>query len=176
MDVTLSKIQQQAIAALRIVFGGIFLTAGIEKAFMASEPWTAAGFLKFATLGTPVLGKAADGVVYNPTHDFWVSLAGNATVMPFVNWLVVFGELAIGVALILGLATRFASVMGTVMMLFFLVAAWSFENGILNEHLAYAVVVAFLGIIGAGRFYGIDAILDRRPEVAKTPQLRYVLE
>ena len=46
--------------------------------------------------------------IVNPTHDFWVSLASNAAAVSTINVLVQFGELAIGVALVLGLATRFA--------------------------------------------------------------------
>ncbi|MGZ6258731.1 MAG: hypothetical protein ACXWQ6_09660 [Candidatus Limnocylindrales bacterium] len=45
------------------------------------------------------------------------------------------------------------------MMLLFFVAAWDFTNGIVNEHLTYAVVVFFLGYIGAGNYLGLDAWL-----------------
>ena len=45
------------------------------------------------------------------------------------------------------------SVMGTLMMLLFFVAAWDFEFGVVNQHLTYAVVTAFIGYIGAGHFY-----------------------
>jgi hypothetical protein len=46
--------------------------------------------------------------------------------------------------------------MGTLMMLFFFVAAWDFAFGIVNQHLTYAIVTAFIGLIGAGNYYGLD--------------------
>jgi len=175
MDALLTKGQQRGAAILRVAVGLIFLTAGIQKAFLGAEPFSAAGFLKFATGGTPFLGVPVEGVVYNPTQGFWVALAGNADLIGVINFLVVFGQIAIGTALILGLFTRFASLMGTLMMLFFFVAAWEFEHGIVNQHLTYALVTAFIGYIGAGRYYGLDAVLEKVKWVRATPQLRYVL-
>lgn len=175
MEGILSKGQQRAAAVLRVAVGSIFLAAGFQKAFLSEEPFSAAGFLKFGTAGTPILGAPAEGVIYNPTNGFWVGLAGNPDLMAIVNLLVVVGQLSIGVALILGLATRFASLMGTLMMLFFFVAAWEFEHGIVNQHLAYALVTAFFGYIGAGRYYGLDALVEKAQFVRQTPQLRYVL-
>ena len=175
MDGTFSKGRQRLAAILRIAVGSIFLTAGIQKAFLSEEPFSSVGFLKFGTAGTPILSAPVEGVVYNPTQGFWVALAGNADLMAIVNWMVVFGQIAIGLALILGLATRFASVMGTLMMLFFFFAAWEFEHGIVNQHLTYALVTGFIGYIGAGRFYGLDAIVEKLDWVRATPQLRYVL-
>lgn len=171
----LTKGQQRLVAVLRVAVGVIFLTAGVEKAFLAAEPWTAAGFLKFGTTGTPILGAAAEGVVYNPTHGLWVALAENAALMPIVNWLVVFGQIAIGVALILGVATRFAAAMGALMMLFFFVAAWEFTHGIVNQHLTYALVTGFVGYVAAGRYYGLDTLVEQFRVVRETPRLRYVL-
>ena len=108
-----------AIAGLRIVVGVIFLWAGLEK-LLAPEPFSAAGFLQFATGGS----------------------------------------LGIGISLILGLLTRFGAAMGTLMMLGFFVAAWEF--GIVNQHLTYALVTAFLGYIGAGIYVGLDRQLGER--------------
>jgi thiosulfate dehydrogenase [quinone] large subunit len=175
MEGTLSLGQKRLAAILRVAVGTIFLTAGVQKAFLSAEPFGAEGFLKFATGGTPILGAPAEGVIYNPTHDLWVSLAGNAALMPFVNWLVVFGQVAIGLALILGIGTRFASAMGTLMMMFFFVAAWEFEHGIVNQHLTYALVTGFIGYIGAGRYYGLDGVIEKLALVRQQPRLRYVL-
>ena len=163
MEIT-GKIHQRGLALLRVMVGIIFLWAGIEK-LTAAEPFTAAGFLKFATAGTLgwpfVSGTPAEGTIFNPTHDFWVGLAGSGFV-PLINVLVVAGEIGIGVALILGLFTRFAGAMGTLMMLFFFFAAWDFAYGVVNQHLAYALICATLTGLGAGRYYGLDGILASR--------------
>jgi len=158
MQIT-DRAHELAIAGLRIVVGVIFLWAGLEK-LLAPEPFSAAGFLQFGTggsLGWPfVSGEVVEGTIFNPTHDFWAGMATNDAAMGFINFLVPFGQIGIGVSLILGLLTRFGAAMGTLMMLLFFVAAWEFEFGIVNQHLTYALVTAFLGYIGAGNYFGVD--------------------
>jgi thiosulfate dehydrogenase (quinone) large subunit len=174
MEAILTKGQQVATAVVRVAVGSIFLTAGLEKA-LAAEPFSSVGFLKFATAGTPLFADAAEKVIYNPTHDFWVGIAGNAAVMPMVNWLVVVGEIAIGAALVLGLFTRFAAIAGVLMMGLFAVAIWDVSHGIVGEQVLIAIVTAYLGVMGAGRYYGLDSILEKATAVRQAPQLRYVL-
>lgn len=175
MDAILTKGQQRYAAVLRVAVGLIFLAAGIQKAFLSEKAFNAAGFLKGATAGTPLLGTPVEGVIYNPTQPFWAALGANAALMPIINWLVVFGEIAIGAALIVGLATRFAAAMGALMMAFFLLAAWDFQHGLVNEHLAYLLITGFVGYIGAGRYYGLDALLEKVTAIRRAPQLRFVL-
>ncbi len=150
----------KAVAIGRIVIGVIFLWAGLEKVIGGAGEWSAKGFLAFGTSGTlgwPFVTEVAEGTVFNPTHDFWVGLSANAGAMSVINLLVPFGQVAIGTSLILGIATRFSSAMGALMMLFFFFAAWDFAYGIVNQHLTYAVVTLGLGVIGAGNYYGLDA-------------------
>jgi thiosulfate dehydrogenase [quinone] large subunit len=150
-----------AVAIARIVIGIIFLWAGLEKLIGTPGGFSAAGFLAHGTAGTlgwPFVGADAQGP-FNPTMGIWVDLSKNSGMMGVVNFLVVFGELGIGVSLILGLLTRFGAAMGTLMMLLFFVAAWDWAFGIVNQHLTYAVVTLGLGVIGAGKYYGLDAIL-----------------
>ncbi len=166
----------KGIALLRVVLGGGFLFAGLEKALDfagTGKAFTAAGYLKFGTTGA-WLGSDPKAVA-NPTHDFWVGLAGDPALVSMINFLVVFGEIAIGAALILGLATRFASYAGLLMMALFYVSNWSFANGPFNEQFMYGTVALVLGIIGAGEYYGVDAIVDRTELVRRIPALRLVL-
>jgi thiosulfate dehydrogenase [quinone] large subunit len=44
-----------------------------------------------------------------------------------------------------------------------------------NEHLSYVILTAFVGVIGAGRYYGLDSLVEKVQIVRRTPQLRYVL-
>jgi len=158
------RFAQVAVAFGRIVIGIIFLWAGLEKLLGSGpEGFSAAGFLQFGTNGTLgwpfVSGEVAEGTVFNPTHDFWAGLAANASMMTIVNFLVVAGQLGIGIGLILGIFTRFSAAMGTLMMIFFFFAAWEFEFGIVNQHLTYAVVTFGLAVVGAGNYFGLDAVL-----------------
>jgi thiosulfate dehydrogenase [quinone] large subunit len=167
----------KGLAILRIALGSGFLFAGLDK-FMdfagTGKAFSAAGFLKFAT-GGAWLGSDPKAVI-NPTHDFWVSLAGNAGLMGSINFLVVAGEIGIGVALILGLATRFAGVAGFAMMGLFYVANWSFANGPFNEQFMYGILALYLAYAAAGETWGLDAIIERAtPIIRRAPALRYVL-
>jgi len=174
MEGILTKGQQVATAVVRVAVGTIFLTAGLEKA-LGAEPFSAAGFLKFGTTGTPLFGTAAENVVYNPFHDFWMGLAGNATLLPIINWLVVFGEIAIGAALILGLFTRFAAIAGALMMGLFYIASWDFAHRLVHQQFLYWILAAFVAYAKAGEAYGFDAIIDKTETVKAPPSLRFVL-
>ncbi|MGD0019389.1 MAG: DoxX family protein [Candidatus Limnocylindrales bacterium] len=164
----------RGIFVLRAVVGGGFLFAGLDKFFMwaSGTPFTAAGFLKFAT-GGAWLGSDPKAIV-NPTHGFWVSLAGNGSLMSVIDTLVVFGECAVGIALILGLATRFAGVCGAVMMTLFFVANWSFANGPFNEQLMYGVIAGTIAYVGAGA-YALDSVVEKLAITQRIPAVKYVL-
>src|SRR4029077_7790046 len=148
---------------LRVLMGWVFFYAGAEKllgvGLEAGKSWSAGGFLKFATLGA--WPGSADGAVINPTHDFFAGLAADPAMLNFINFIVPWGELLIGLALILGLATRFASLIGVIMLRLFYVASWDFSLGIVNEDLVYLVVTGFLGVAAAGELYGLDAYVDK---------------
>jgi len=156
---------QLGVAVLRVGVGIIFLWAGLEKVIGTGGEWSAAGFLGFGTGGTmgwPFASGGVEGVIYNPTHDIWVAFVDNPTAMTAINLLVPWGQIGIGVSLILGLLTRFGAAMGTLMMLLFFVAAWDFQFGIVNQHLTYALVTFFIGYIGAGNFFGLDRSVGQR--------------
>jgi len=165
----------KALAALRVTLGIGFLYAGLEKIFdfAGSGAFSAAGFLKFATLGT--LPGVDPKTVVNPTHQLWVNLAGYEQLMPVLNWLVVTGETAIGIALILGIAVRISGVLGAVLMGLITVAAWNFGLGPINETVLYGVVALYLAAVNAGRVYGVDGWLERTEFVTRTPALHYLV-
>jgi thiosulfate dehydrogenase [quinone] large subunit len=176
MDGTKKTGLGKGIAILRIALGGGFLFAGLDKALDfggTGTAFSAAGFLKGATGGAWL--SSDPKTIVNPTHDFWVGLAGNASLVSVINTLVVFGEIAIGVALILGFANRFASYAAVLMMALFYIANWSFATGPFNEQFMYGLTALVLAIVGAGEYYGLDAIIDRSEAVRKAPALRYVL-
>ena len=164
----------RGIFLLRVVVGSGFLFAGLDKFFMwaSGTPFTAGGFLKFAT-GGAWLGSDPKAII-NPTHDFWVSLAGNAGLVSVIDTLVVFGECAVGIALILGLATRFAGVAGALMMAFFFIANWSFANGPFNEQLMYGVIAGTIAYVGAGA-YALDSVVEKLAITQRVPVVKYVL-
>ena len=120
-----------------------------------------------STLGA--LPGAAPGQLINPTHSLWVSLAGNSSAMPVVNLLVQFGEIAIGVCVLLSFAVRFAALMGAILTGLLCVAGWSFANGIVNEQFLYAVLSAYLAGVGVGAVWGLDGVLSRSKVLTGNP-------
>jgi len=78
--------------------------------------------------------------------------------------LVAWGELAVGVALILGLATRYAAFTGAFMVLNFWLAK---GTGVLdggNSDVVWFVILLVLGFIPAGKIAGLDdGLSDRLP-------------
>lgn len=94
-----------------------------DKAWLeGGSPTT--GFLKFGTDG--------------PFADFYQSLAGNV----IVDWLFMLGLLGIGVALILGIGMRIATVSGALMMLMMYTAAMPpANNPVIDDHIIYALVL-----------------------------------
>jgi thiosulfate dehydrogenase [quinone] large subunit len=156
---------QLGVAVLRVAVGLIFLWAGLEKVIGGEGAWSASGFLAFGTGGTmgwPFFTGDPGDQIFNPTQSFWAALAENEAAMSAINLLVPWGQIGIGVSLILGVLTRFGAAMGTLMMLLFFVAAWDFQFGVVNQHLTYALVTFFLGYIGSGNFYGLDYFVGQR--------------
>lgn len=171
----ITRARERGILALRLLLGWVFLFAGLEKLLQVGGggPFSAGGFLRFATAGT--WPGAAEGAVVNPTQAFWVSLAENPAALGLIDFIVPVGQVLIGAALILGLATRFAAVMGALMMGLFFVAAWDFGHGIVNQHFVYGALALVLAYARAGEIYGLDAYLERLPVVQRAPALRSVL-
>lgn len=175
----IARAREHGLVILRIVLGFGFLYAGLEKLlnFAGTDtPWSAFGFLKYGTAGTiPNMVGLADPMSHNPTQPLWAGLAGDPTLLAIVDFLVVFGELAIGTALILGIATRLAGTLGAVMMFLFWVAAWDFQYGIVNLQFVYMILSAVVAYAAAGRVFGLDARLDKLDVVQRNPGLRAVL-
>ncbi len=78
--------------------------------------------------------------------------------------LVSWGELAIGIALILGLATRYAAFAGAFMVLNLWLAKGSGVFDATNHDIVWFVILIVLGFIPAGKIAGLDdGLSDRLP-------------
>jgi thiosulfate dehydrogenase [quinone] large subunit len=166
--------KDRGIFILRVAVGLGMLFAGLDKFFMwaGGKPFTSAGYLQHATGGS-WLGSAATDVV-NPTHGFWVSLGQNAALMPLIDTLVVFGECAVGAALILGIATRFSGLMGVILMATLYISNWSFANGPFNEQFMYLAMMAVITYVGAGA-YALDTVVSKLAITERIPVVKYAL-
>jgi thiosulfate dehydrogenase [quinone] large subunit len=166
--------KDRGIFLLRAGLGLGFAFAGFDKFFMwaSGKPFTSLAYLKFGTTGA-CLGSSATSVV-NPTHGFWAGLAANTSLVSMFDTLVVFGEIAIGVALILGVATRFAGLMGAILMTLLFVSNWSFATGPFNEQFMYGLIALTIAYVGAGA-YALDTAIAKIPVMQKIPAVKYAL-
>lgn len=140
--------------SLRLGLGWLFLHAAVEK-LTTEGGWTATGFLTHATKG--------------PLADFFQQIAGAAA----VDWLVMVGELSIGIALVLGLATRFTVLAGSVMLALFYLAQLPSWDGWIDSKIVYILALNMLAVAQAGTFWGIDGLIEGMER--RVPKLRYVL-
>ena len=162
-----------SLLGLRLVMAWVFLQAGLEKWAEGGwgDPlaWSSTGFLQNAV---------ADA---NPLHGLFTWFANYGSI---IDPMVIFGQILIGLALLLGVLVRFAALMGGLQMLLFWTAAW--EGGLaegfpvahgyfIDSSFVYMLLLFALGAWGAGRIVGIDAKLEQTSIVQNNPWLRYLL-
>ncbi|MCK5456989.1 MAG: DoxX family membrane protein, partial [Melioribacteraceae bacterium] len=104
-DIKYSKIQTIVLVLLRVIVGYHFLFEGIDKLF--SPSWTSSGFLLQANW---------------LFSDFFHYIANNPTLLSFVDLLNIWGQILIGLSLILGLFSTSAALLGALMLLSYYIA------------------------------------------------------
>ncbi len=158
------------VLALRLMMGGAFFWAGWTKLpFVSGQAFDATGYLKFGTV--------ANG---SPVADVFVAIANTGWLMSVVNVAVPWGELLIGIALILGAVVRLAAFFGALMMAMFYLGNWSIEHGVINGDFAYMLVFLAVAAFGAGRILGLDQRIENyevggQTLIEKYPRLDYIL-
>ncbi len=164
-------------AVVRISLGWIFLWAFVDKTlalgfstgraedgsidFLGDAAWInggspTTGFLKFATKG--------------PFAGFFDNLAGQA----WVDWLFMLALFGIGLALILGVGMRIATIGGATLLTLMWLAGfiWPEHNPFMDDHLIYAMVLIGLGVAKAGDTWGLGTRWANMPVVRRFPILR----
>jgi thiosulfate dehydrogenase [quinone] large subunit len=144
---------------LRVAMGWIFVWSGFDKLL---GDWTSAGFLVNGTNG--------------PLEAWFVDLGTNSAAVDVIDGLVISGQILIGIALILGVLTRFTLFWAGAMMFMFYIAQFPpAHNPFLDEHIIYIGVFLLLGALGAGRILGVDALIEKLPFVRRIPGAQYLL-
>lgn len=171
-----------SIFLLRLFAGVVMFFAGIEKVLYTTwgghtAGWSAGGYLRFV----------AGGGFLNP---WFQSIAGNAT----VDNLVMFGEVLIGLGLLLGLLTRAASFFGIIMNGLFWASEYlaksrtatgalevnagpwgvGWANGPLTLNAALIAMYIVFILVGAGLTLGLDSYVHRMEIVKKNSWLQAI--
>jgi len=165
---------------LRIAIGWVFLWAFLDKLLALGfatgrNPETGVvdrfGDAAWIYGGSPTDGFLKFGLhTKEPFTGFYEGLVGSS----FIEWVYMLSMAAIGLALILGVATRLAAGAGIVWMLLFYTASaiWPENNPFLDDHIIYAIVLAGIAYVGAGRYFGLGRQWERLSLVQKYPILR----
>lgn len=102
----------------------------------------------------------------------------NAAVLPVLTFLVEYGHLAIGLSLISGFLVRVSSPFAILLMLLYWTAHMDFpyienvNNYLVDYHIVYAGVLAYLIVKRAGHVFGLDGLLEQMRVVESYPVLR----
>lgn len=147
----------------------------------------ALGFLflwsAYGKILTEISGKMATSgflsgpsVASGPFAGFFNSLAGNWA----VEYLLVYGELLIGISILFGIFTRVGSFAGMLMMTLFTIAMWPIAdtagaNPIVDIRVIYGVMLLGFFFLRPGRFLGGDGILHSTRFVNDRPTLKRIL-
>ncbi len=149
----------------RLYLGCIWFVSGIGKVFGdGNAVWVGAdagkvvtGVLKGA-IAKSALAPGFDPIkTPHPAVQEWYATLARDVFLPnaaLISYMVAFGELLVGIALIVGIFTRFSALMGVVMALSLFLAG---QASILPQLLTIGLVIALVGK-NAG-YYGLDYII-----------------
>ena len=160
----LSPLQQTSLVLLRTLIGWHFLYEGYFK--WSLPAWSSDGKPLGAFSAAGYI-KAGDGPLSGLAQ--W---AINAGLLPWINGLVIFGLLAVGVSLMLGLLTQLGCLGGLLLLATFYFTAIP-TSGLpqpgaegsylfINKTLIEGVAVFALFTFDTGRIAGLDRLFDRR--------------
>lgn len=174
----------------RISLGWVFLWAFLDKAFALGfstgrlEDGTIDFFAKgqaWLNGGSPTAGVFAYALkgpfkgLYQAIGNVTMTAQGPVANPPaWVDWVYMLSMLLIGLGLISGVMTRIAAFGGIVWMAIFYTATsvWPQYNPFVDDHVVYAIVLAGLAAIDAGRYLGLGGYWERLPIVQRHPILR----
>lgn len=146
------------IAFLRVLVGYWFFHAGVTKVLFG---FSAAGYMRFASRGAitePIMQAFSSGIL-----------------LTFTEYAIGWGELLIGLGLMVGALVRLAAFSGGSLMAFFYFTNHGWENGMANGDLWGVLLFPTLIILGAGRVWGIDGWLEDTQFVRNNRWARYLL-
>jgi len=135
--------------AFRLMMGWTFLYAGAWQ--VLSPDFSAATFLAHT----------------KTFHDIYAPLTSPA-IAPILTFLVKWGHLLIGLSLVSGLLVRISGCFGVALLLTYWTAHMDFPyiesqvNLLIDYHIVYATLTAWLVVANAGRIWGLDGWLAER--------------
>jgi thiosulfate dehydrogenase [quinone] large subunit len=144
---------------MRMLMAWTFIYAASHQVF--APGFSVAGFLKST----------------KTFHDLFAVFATPA-MAPIATFLVEYGHLAIGLSLLFGFMVRVSSAFGVLLLMMYWMAHMDFpyienhNNFLIDYHVVYSTVLAFLIYKNAGHVWGLDAVFSRNTSIAHNGLLR----
>jgi thiosulfate dehydrogenase [quinone] large subunit len=154
-----TKIDRGLVLFFRLAMAWTFLWAGFRQVFL--QDFSVVPFLAHT----------------KTFHDFYAVFA-TAQWAPFISFAVKWGHLLIGLSLLAGLMVRVSSVFGMLLLAMYWTAHMDFPyiesnvNLLLDYHIVYIGVMAYLIAKQAGHVFGLDGWLEKHDVLTEHPALR----
>lgn len=151
---TYTKAQLTSLLVLRFVVGWHILYEGVAKAL--NPQWTSLGFLQESQW---ILSGFSEWIISNPN------------VLAVVDFLNVWGLIAIGLGIITGLLFKVAAIAGALLILMYYLNSAPIigieyampsegHNLIINRTLMEAVALTVLALFSTSKIFGLDALIS----------------
>ncbi len=143
---------------LRIAIGWHFLYEGIAKIFTPN--WSSASYLLNAS---------------GPLKDIFINMAANQFLVYLTDYAMIFGLIAIGFALFIGLGTRISAIFGASLLFLFYISNPPFSVNpvgygveghylIINKNLIELIILIVIAVLPADWFYAVENLKKSSPE------------
>ncbi|MFC5368389.1 DoxX family protein [Salinirubrum litoreum] len=160
-ELTLSRpLTAYWLAIVRVLTGWWFFHAGVTKLIEDGLAFSYA----------PMYLKGMTGTALGPIPVLMGEYLG-----PFLQAGVPLGETLIGLGLMVGALTRLASFFGAFFMVLFWIGNAGFGHGLVNSDLMGLLLFVTMMVLATGRYFGLDAIIEKTRFVQQNPKLRYLL-
>jgi thiosulfate dehydrogenase [quinone] large subunit len=142
---------KQFVFVFRMLMAWTFLYAASHQGIFAPD-WSVAGFLS-----------------HTKTFHHQFAVFTSPTLAPIITYLVSWGHLLIGLSLLVGLMVRVSASFGILLLVLYWLAHMDFPyiesrtNFIVDYHIVYATVLAYLIYEHAGHVWGLDTLAAKAP-------------
>lgn len=145
-NTTLTNPQLYLLLALRVIIGYHFLYEGFNKLFATS--WSSGGFL------------IQSNWIFS---DIFIALANSPTLIAISDFLNIWGQIFIGLGLILGLYSRYAAFSGAILLLLYYVAIPPFVESytFVDRNLLELMGILIIALFPTSHIIGFDGLLSK---------------
>lgn len=138
------QLAHRVFAALRIVLGGVFFWAFLDKMFGLG--YSTPSERAWINGGSPTKGFLANSAS-GPFEGFYKGIGGAA----WADWMFMLGLAAVGAALLLGIGMRVAAISGALLyLLMWTVVLPPETNPVVDDHIIGALAVVGVALMHAG--------------------------